>query len=120
MSRLLLLPELLNEHAEGEIRIFDLRIPESLAYFPGHFPDVPILPGVVQIHWAVHFAREKLGATLPFQHMEVIKFKDLIRPGQILQLHLRYQARTGKLQFAYRAGAMEFSSGRIYFHGNGI
>lgn len=112
------LPEVLDERNDGEDLVLVLRIPESLAYFPGHFPGVPIVPGVVQIQWAVHLARERLGIGQDFHHMEVVKFKDLIRPGQQLRLRLHYRSETGKLQFNYRSETHEFSSGRIYFHGS--
>ncbi|MBS1213497.1 MAG: AMP-dependent synthetase [Proteobacteria bacterium] len=112
---IILLPEVLSLRREGESLALDLRVPERLAYLPGHFPGTPIVPGVVQIQWAVHFAREYLGLELPFGHMEVVKFKDLLLPGQQLTLLLRYQAESGKVKFSFRAGDREFSSGRLYF-----
>ena len=114
----ILWPEILNERIDGNNAILDLRIPELLEYFPGHFPGVPIVPGVVQIHWAVHFAREKLNLSLPFHHMEAVKFKEFILPRQRLRLHLNYQPAVEKLLFAFRTERRECSSGRIYFHGH--
>lgn len=111
----ILLPEVLGEREGEEGLALKLRIPEGLAYFPGHFPGTPIVPGVVQIQWADHFARKSLGVGLPFSHMEVIKFKDLLLPGQRLTLFLNYQAATCRLQFSFRSGDREFSSGRLYF-----
>lgn len=112
-----LLPEVLSEQCDTDGLVLELRIPESLAYFSGHFPKVPIVPGVVQIQWAVHFAREKLGLPAHFHHMEAVKFRELILPGQRLRLHLQYHAPSGKLQFVYRSESLEHGSGRIYFHG---
>jgi 3-hydroxymyristoyl/3-hydroxydecanoyl-(acyl carrier protein) dehydratase len=112
-----LLPEVLGERHDADGLVLELRIPESLAYFAGHFPEVPIVPGVVQIQWAVHFARERLGLPPQFHHMEAVKFRELILPGRRLRLHLQYQAPAGRLQFAYRSEDLEYGSGRIYFHG---
>jgi len=38
----------------------DLRVPPDLEYFAGHFPGIPILPGVVQIDWSVRLGRARL------------------------------------------------------------
>lgn len=111
-----LLPDVLGHTPTSEGVILTLRIPETLAYFSGHFDQIPIVPGVVQIQWAVHYAREYLGLDLVFCHMEAVKFKELLLSGQPLELDLRYSDKTGKLEFCYRSEVSEFSSGRIYFH----
>jgi 3-hydroxymyristoyl/3-hydroxydecanoyl-(acyl carrier protein) dehydratase len=116
----ILLPEVLGERMDGDGLVLELRVPESLAYFPGHFPGVPIVPGVVQLQWAVHLARERFELPPHFHHMEVVKFKELILPRQRLELHLNYHPQAGKLQFVFRTENLEYSSGRIYFHGNRI
>ncbi|MGZ8244258.1 ApeI family dehydratase [Methylomagnum sp.] len=113
-----LLPDILGERKDGDGIILDLRIPGSLKYFDGHFPGTPVVPGVVQIHWAVALARPRLKPAPSFHHMEVVKFKDLILPRRELQLHLDYHRPSGRLRFAYRTEEIQYSSGRIYFHGD--
>ncbi len=97
-----------------------LRIPENLSYFDGHFDQIPIVPGVVQIQWAVHYAREYLGVERVFNHMEAVKFKELLLSGQPLTLDLRYFEEPGKLEFRYLSETAEYSSGRVYFHDDRI
>lgn len=111
-----LLPEVLGESREAEGIVLVLRIPEELAYFTGHFDEIAVVPGVAQIQWAVYFARRHLGLDRSFSHMEVIKFKELLLPGQRLELSLCYRQALGKLKFSYRSETYEFSSGRIYFN----
>lgn len=115
-DKTVLLPEILAHQAIADGVTLILRIPETLSYFSGHFDQIAIVPGVVQIQWAVHFAREHLGLKGVFSHMEVVKFKELLLPGQSLQLSLRYHGEAGKLEFCYRSETAEYSSGRIYFH----
>ena len=115
-SQAVLLPEVLAVTAQRPESIdLGLRIPRELAYLPGHFPQVAVVPGVVQIQWAVHYARQHLHISDSFDHMEVIKFKELLLPDQHATLTLDYAPHNGRLQFRVHAGAVEFSSGRIYF-----
>ncbi len=115
-----LLPEILEERLGADSLALGLRIPEGLAYFQGHFLGAPILPGIVQIHWAVHFAKQRLGVQLPFHHLEAIKFKALILPGQRLILALRWFDTAHKLEFNFYSEDRIHSSGRIYFQGDEV
>jgi 3-hydroxymyristoyl/3-hydroxydecanoyl-(acyl carrier protein) dehydratase len=54
-----------------------------------------------------------LGLPVRFAGMEVIKFQQLVRPGDRISLSLRYDAERGKLYFAFRNGDAPCSSGRI-------
>ena len=115
-----LLPEVLGIERTDDGAMLSLRIPDDLAYFDGHFDQVAIVPGVAQIQWAVHYARQYLGLVQVFSHMESVKFKELLLPGQHLQLSLLYLQAARKLEFSYRSEAAEYSSGRIYFHDHAI
>jgi acyl-CoA synthetase (AMP-forming)/AMP-acid ligase II len=82
---------------------FDLAMAPDLRWFDGHFPVFPLLPGVVQVDWAVGFARRHLGYAGPTAQRFRIKFKQMIRPGDRLVLGLRTDAR-GRVTFEYRRG----------------
>ncbi|VXC13454.1 AMP-binding protein [Pseudomonas sp. 8Z] len=102
-----------SEERDGEW-LLQLPVPPDLAHFTGHFPKTPVLPGVVQVDWAQHLARQLIPGLPPrFAGMEVLKFQQLVRPGDTLQLSLRFDAERGKLYFAYRNGEAACSSGRI-------
>ncbi|MGK4362913.1 AMP-binding protein [Ectopseudomonas chengduensis] len=101
------------EQRDGEW-LLQLQVPLDLAHFTGHFPQTPVLPGVVQVDWAQQLARQLIIDLPPrFAGMEVLKFQQLVRPGDTLQLSLRFDAERGKLYFAYRNGEAACSSGRI-------
>ncbi|WP_447754037.1 AMP-binding protein [Pseudomonas nicosulfuronedens] len=108
-----LAPEVLaHREAEGE-QHFQLEIPPDLACFPGHFPKAPVLPGVVQVQWAQQLGRQVFDLPPRFGGMEVLKFQQLLRPGDTCQLSLRWDAARGKLYFAFTRGGAACSSGRI-------
>jgi len=95
---------------DGSVEL-DLEIDPALLWFKGHFPFHPILPGVVQIDWAVTFARELLGLDLPAARDFQIKFRATILPGDRITLTLRHEAVKGRLSFQYRRGDEMCSSG---------
>lgn len=107
-------PQVLGQREADAQWQLELEVPLDLAHFTGHFPQTPVLPGVVQIDWAQQLARQLIPELPPrFCGMEVLKFQQLVRPGDRLQLSLRFDASRGKLYFAYRNGEAACSSGRI-------
>lgn len=106
-------PDVLEQvETDGEWNL-RLVVPPDLAYFSGHFPTAPVLPGVVQVDWALSLGRQLLDLPPRFVGMEVLKFQQLVRPGDQIQLHLRFDRERGKLYFAYRNATAACSSGRI-------
>ena len=101
-----------NGRESAEIELF---IPMNLYYFQGHFPGTPVLPGIVQSHWAIHYGRELFSIDLSFSHMEVLKFQQVIRPQTTVTLKLEYKAEKNKLLFSYSSNGGQHSSGRIAF-----
>ncbi|MGC1332454.1 AMP-binding protein [Pseudomonas sp.] len=106
-------PELLACRQEGDEWQLQLAVPVDLAFFSGHFPSAPVLPGVVQVDWALALGQQWLALPPRFAGMEVLKFQQLVRPGDLLDLTLRLDNERGKLHFSYRHGGNPCSSGRI-------
>ncbi|MEO7066677.1 MAG: hypothetical protein ABI114_07195 [Rhodanobacter sp.] len=94
-----------------------LRLPLDLVHFDGHFRKAPVLPGVVEVSWALTLAAPRLGTSPHCREMEAVKFQRLLRPGDQLELRLRYEdvpgAERGKLYFAYHLDGAHCSSGRL-------
>ncbi len=101
--------------SEGNVEL-QFKIPSQLVYFEGHFPGQPILPGVTQLSWVEYFAGIFFRIEQPFDHMEVIKFKKIIRPGDVIEMFLQWKPETAKLYFELQsAKAVSHSSGRLVY-----
>ena len=108
-------PQLLLCDYQDEAVELQLRVPPDLVYFSGHFPEQPILPGVTQLAWVEQFGKLFFNITLPFLRMEVIKFKKIIRPGDIIQMKLNWKADSNKLYFELSSVNESHSSGRMVY-----
>ncbi|KPW37285.1 AMP-dependent synthetase and ligase [Pseudomonas coronafaciens pv. atropurpurea] len=111
-------PEVLEQQTvEGELHL-QMIVPPDLAFFSGHFPKAPILPGVVQVDWAISLGQRLLDLPPDFAGMEVLKFQQLVRPGDRLKLTLRFDAARSKLHFTFHNSEnAPCSSGRIVLEG---
>lgn len=100
--------------ADGGLRL-DLEIPADLVYFRGHFPDVPMTPGVVQVDWAIRLAAAHFPLPSRFRRLSALKFARVMPPRTRLFLDLAFDAARGELSFRYYDGRGEFSAGRVGF-----
>ena len=92
-----------------------LKIPKDLAYFEGHFPDFPVVPGVVQVHWAVEFAHTAFKMTGSVAQASQIKFSNLMRPLDELCLILDHLPEKSLVIYSYRADEKIYASGRLTY-----
>jgi 3-hydroxymyristoyl/3-hydroxydecanoyl-(acyl carrier protein) dehydratase len=92
----------------------DLVVQPELLWFQGHFPELPILPGVVQLDWAVHFAHEQGVIEAPAARAFQVKFRAVVTPRDALTLVLQRQAKGGRVAFEFRRGDAVCSSGQLF------
>ena len=104
-------PVILQRHIEPDEAHYRLYLPPDLVYFRGHFPDHPVLPGVVQLRWAIELARP-LGLGGEIKIMERLKFSRLMVPGLELMLTIKRSSRPG-IDFRFHDADGSFSSGRL-------
>jgi 3-hydroxymyristoyl/3-hydroxydecanoyl-(acyl carrier protein) dehydratase len=88
-------------------------VPDDLHYFGGHFPGMPVVPGVVQVKWAIALGRLYLRAAPAFRGLEALKFQQVMRPGARVVLELVYVEPAGKLRFSFGSESARYSSGRV-------
>jgi 3-hydroxymyristoyl/3-hydroxydecanoyl-(acyl carrier protein) dehydratase len=107
------LPPVLAIASKKDEVVLDIAISPHLEAFCGHFPNNPILPGVVQIDWAVRFAVLHLGIMEPAARDFQVKFRNIIRPDAPLSLTLKVDHSKNRLSFIYQSGADVMSSGQL-------
>lgn len=82
------MPRVLGREAVADGVKLQLEVPADLAWFTGHFPGRPILPGVAQIGWAIAYAREYFGLDGDPQEIDRVKFLRTTGGGTRLELEL--------------------------------
>ncbi len=111
-------PELLAERRVDSHLEFDLRVPEALAVWPGHFPEFFLVPGVLQVDWVLRFARERLGLAAAPSRIEGLKFKTPLLPKQCFTLRLDVAPDGRGVDFELSAPTAVYSRGRLFWGGD--
>jgi 3-hydroxymyristoyl/3-hydroxydecanoyl-(acyl carrier protein) dehydratase len=91
-----------------------LDVSAELCWFSGHFAGHPVLPGVVQLHWAACAAKLFFGHAEPPHRIDRLKFKKVVIPPQIVELRLE-KPRPGEVQFEFSSRTEVHSEGRMKF-----
>lgn len=103
--------------------VIALRVPPDLAHFKGHFPGLPLLPGVVLIDWATRFAA-KLAREDAAHHawvsqaptaLQQVKFSAPVLPGARLELTLVLDATRQRVQYSYEGARAVAATGYLAY-----
>jgi 3-hydroxymyristoyl/3-hydroxydecanoyl-(acyl carrier protein) dehydratase len=108
-------PQVLGTVLEPNQVRLELALAPDLVFFEGHFPSCAILPGVVQIGWAIDYARRHLGLQGQCVGMKAVKFSRAIQPHMPVTLTATLRAEGAQLHFVYQSQATECSSGIALF-----
>ncbi len=94
-------------------------------YFAGHFPDFPVMPGVLIVEALAQTASVMVAATIPdattgklvfFTTVEKARFRLPVRPGDVVKLHVIKDSNKGPLwKFAGKALVEEKLVAEAYF-----
>ncbi len=110
-----LLPHQRLVEKEAQRAIYEIIAPANLLYFEGHFPQAPLLPGVVQVHWAIAYGRQCFTLPSAFHALHALKFQHIIQPEIPIRLELVHDPIKSSLTFRYTSEAGQHSTGRILF-----
>lgn len=109
-------PEFLSEKRAGDTATYRLLVSASLEHFRDHFPRYPILPGVVQLDWAVRLARRSFAPLDESYGFDNFKCRAPVGPGTELELVLTHDAARRSVKFEYADAARGVvCSGTVFF-----
>ena len=110
----MMLPSILAERRSGNEIVLELALTEDLDVFQGHFPSMPVLPGVAQIDWAWRLGKRQglIGPAAELRDFQV-KFRNIIQPSIPLALTLRRESARQRIGFNYHSGQRLMSSGHL-------
>lgn len=88
---------------------FNVAIPHSHPSLPGHFPGLPVVPGVLLLEEVIRGAELWLQQPLHVRELPQVKFIAALLPEDQAQVHVQLQA--GQLRFAVRRNEQLIAQG---------
>ncbi|WP_413282785.1 3-hydroxyacyl-ACP dehydratase [Vibrio sp. MA40-2] len=107
------LPRIQDVQISNNKVVLTLFVQSELEYFKGHFEHFPILPGVVQLDWALHFASMYFNSRFELAGMELVKYQQPITPESEVKLEIEWLQDINKLQFKYLDLHNIYSQGKV-------
>lgn len=112
-------PDILRKEGDPGSLQLSLDIAPNLDAFAGHFEEFPIVPGVVQIQWALHFFKRLMAVSPTLQQatvakMSALKFQHVITPNTEVILSLNFDDDKSCLAFKMSNAEHNFSSGKLF------
>ncbi len=89
------------------------RVDADSPWFSGHFPNDPVLPGIAQLNLVMESIEAALGRSLVLQSLVRIKFKRLVRPGDVLDIRIEPGTKEDHYAFKIHTNNREVCSGRL-------
>ncbi len=103
-----------NEERTDATYVADLSFDRDAAYFQGHFPDIAVLPGVIQLGTAHRLAEAFIGRVRPLRMVKKMKFSHVLRPGETVHFTLTKKT-DDEFIYDYRKGDVPCASGVLCF-----
>ncbi len=81
----MLLPDyytILNRRSEGDATVFDIALNAACEVYKGHFPEMPVSPGVCNIQMVKECIEEVVGKSLILNYIQQCRLTTLVTPQQ--------------------------------------
>lgn len=90
-------------------------VTDNVKWFEGHFPDQPVLAGVVQTHWVGILSEWLFDIRGEFRRIDNLKFQTVILPDTEVIMSLNFDASKNAVKFFLKNGDVVFSEGRLVY-----
>jgi 3-hydroxyacyl-[acyl-carrier-protein] dehydratase len=80
-----------NQQTAGNVARFDVLLLPECSVYKGHFPDMPVAPGVCNIQMIKECAERITGKQLLLDYIAQCKFMALISPQQLRELQVKIE-----------------------------
>ena len=112
----MILPKVINVKNIQKLKNIEisLSIPHDIIFFEGHFQNYPVLAGVVQVDWVIHFAKQYFSLNkIQITNIDQLKFTQVILPNSQIMLNILIENQN--ILFKYYTNNTAFSSGKIIY-----
>jgi 3-hydroxymyristoyl/3-hydroxydecanoyl-(acyl carrier protein) dehydratase len=96
----------------GEISAH-IQVPERSPWFDGHFPRMPLLPGIAQLGMVRDLLVRMHGPGTAVRRISRVRFKQMIRPGQAFRLTIKSGGHDGTHSFRITGDGGLICNGQI-------
>lgn len=107
----LALPQIDSIDIQQNTLTIKLQVPLEHECFDGHFQDIPLVPGVVQIYWASHFHNKHFPGE-PTGKLHKLKFTKPLMPSRKTDLTIEHLL--DRFSFNYRQGQETIAQGVVF------
>lgn len=95
--------------------VFKGIVPLDLIYFKGHFTNFPLVPGVVELQWAIAKIPELLGRSIEIERIDNLKYQQFLRPNDEVELTLTWDEAKKRVKFQLKSNNEPCASGLVIF-----
>lgn len=110
--------QLYSHSVEAYNALFTFELAPTFPWFQGHYPDNPVLPGVIQLHSAIELGQMLFVKQKWPNKITKLKFKEMILPNAKIMLTLNFNPTRSLLKYCYEQpdqGNAQFAVGTIQF-----
>ena len=111
--------EILNLELKGEKIIAEIRLNPAHDIYKGHFPDQPLLPGVLQLQIVKEILSEAIKKEICLKSSSNIKFLSMIDPGQVDKLSIEIDI-ISEIAGMYKVNARIHSGNTVFLRLKGV
>ena len=111
--------EILNLKLKGEKIIAEIRLNPAHDIYKGHFPDQPLLPGVLQLQIVKEILSEAIKKEIRLKNSSNIKFLSMIDPGQVDKLSIEIDI-ISEIAGMYKVNARIHSGNTVFLRLKGV